>query len=133
MRAIKGQVMRGRRDLLELRLSRGWRWRAFFAQVNREMFCLVCPHEQTHLQDTGMPQPRSVTLHPGFVHAHEPLAMPKAFITVEMDVFKPTLEGSSASRAMLILFKLYRPGPRRKEVMSILTKDFAPRGFLRGS
>lgn len=51
------------------------------------------PHEQTHLRDTGMPQSHSITLHPGFVHAREPLAVLKAFITIAMDVFKMTLEG----------------------------------------
>ncbi|GAA6098046.1 uncharacterized [Tachysurus ichikawai] len=45
------------------------------------------PHEQTHLQDTGMPQARSVTLHPNFVHAQELLAVLKAFITIAMGVF----------------------------------------------
>lgn len=39
-----------------------------------------------------MPQPRSVTLHPGFVHAQQPLAVLKAFITIAMGVFKMTLE-----------------------------------------
>lgn len=39
-----------------------------------------------------MPQARNVTLHPGFVHAQDPLAELKAFITFAMGVFKLILE-----------------------------------------
>lgn len=80
-----------------------------------------------------MPQPCSVTLHPGFVHAHKPLAVLKAFIAIAMGVFKPNLEGRRVSQAKLMLFKLYRPGTRCEEVMSNLTKPFVPQGFLKGS
>lgn len=72
--AAKSPMMRDHCDLLELQL--------FFAQVNTETFCLVFLASKRILQDTGLPQPRSVTPQPGIVCAHEPLAALKAFVAV---------------------------------------------------
>lgn len=92
--AIKGQVMRDRHDLLELQLSLRWRWRAFFAQVNKETVCLLFLMSKHICRTLACLSFAASLCTPVLLHALEPLSVLKVFITVAKGVFEPTVEGS---------------------------------------